>query len=160
MKVAVEIRKAVAEDVGALLREGLRASDVREVKRMTGDGPAEALWESFVRSVESYSVFADGTICAMYGMAPKGLMCNAGTPWFLATDVVEKFWMRFAVVSGRAVRELCDGYDEVVNYVDVEHEKSIRWLQWLGFDVCKDVVRLGPESHPFYKFTRKGASCA
>lgn len=143
-------------DVYDVLYLNLRESDVKEIKDSTGKNPSESLAD-IMGYTDILKVFEDefGRILGVYGIADvQDLGLKAGNIFLLATDeLVEKYPIEFLRISKREVEGFIEEYEYLFNYVSSENKDSIKWLDWLGFDVYKDKdVLLENPKVPFYFF--------
>jgi hypothetical protein len=56
-------------------------------------------------------------------------------PWLLATEEVERQPVTFYRESGKLFPTVAAGYERLVNWVDARNTLSLRWLEWLGFEM-------------------------
>lgn len=138
-----------------LLTAGLRAADIEEVRAASGLPPEAALRFSFRSSSRVWVALNErGRAWTMFGVAPYG-DGTTGVPWLLATDEAQahrKFFMRN---TKQYVEAMGADYTRLINYVDVRHKESLRWLKWAGFTFDPAPVLLGPESRPFLRFSKE-----
>ena len=76
-------------------------------------------------------------------------MCIRDRIWFLGTDDIDKFAKSFLKYTKLIVRFLSHEYDYVENYVPIDHKKTVKWLQWIGFEIEKQQYFVGE-----YEFLR------
>lgn len=129
--------------------EHLRREDDLETVRSTGQSGAEVLVQGvdcseFLRCIE----FDDGT-ANIYGVA-KG-PGDLWVPWSMSTTLVDRHAREFLALSLEGIAEIKERYDRLVNFVDAEYTKSIRWLKRLGFTV-NNPVPYGLNGEPFCPF--------
>ena len=114
----------------------LREADVEEIHASTGLPAAAAVAYSIAVS-RAYSVLLDGRPVVIFGVGPMGRTNGnkTGEIWLVATEEIEKRPVMFYRVSKRLFPMVCDGYSDLVNFVDARNILSLRWLQWLGFEI-------------------------
>lgn len=100
-----------------------------------GVDPTEAVMESVRQSAAAWSALVDGKVACMWGVKEESLV-TGGRLWLITTPIVEKHPYRFLVESKRIVDDLIVTYQFLYNYVDAQYETSVRWMQWLGFEVA------------------------
>ena len=150
---AVRIEPARPDHV-ALLAPVMRAADRQEVWASSRSTPAQALANGLAMSSRAWTVFFDGEVAAMWGVAPLALLSDTGAPWLLSSPAVDRHPVTFLRGSRALVDDIQDGYAVLRNYVDARYARSIRWLRWLGFTV-EPPVPIGPEKLPFHPFERR-----
>lgn len=137
-----------------ILAPKLRKQDAVEVMASAGLEPLAALKASLLVSEERYSIIAsDGTIVGMFGVAPTGDK-NVGCPWLLGSDRLPEVRKEFLPQSLEWVKGVNKRYPLLINYVDVNNTKAIRWLKYLGFTFISRVEEYGVGRIPFYEFVR------
>lgn len=107
----------------------LRRADVEEIDAMTGLSPAVAVAYSIAETERGYCALLDGKPCAVFGVAHGGVI------WLVGTDEIARHPVTFYRVSRRIFPVLSAGYSSLENYVDARNTLSLRWLQWLGFEI-------------------------
>lgn len=147
-----------------MLRAGLRAADIEEVRASHGLTPVEALNLTFETSRTSGKCWAalddDNHAWTMFGVAPIPGAATLGAPWLLACNAQRRHLKYFLANTKEYVGYMSEGYTRLVNFVDVRHTDSIRWLQWAGFTFDLLIPEAGFERRPFLRFTKESAACA
>jgi len=132
-------------------------SDAREVYLTSGLTPEVALQRCLELSSKSYSVFLNDQLVGIFGVGP--LEHRRGCVWFLRTNEFLKVSIRdFFTISKACLQWLEPGYDRLENRVWVNHTRTIKWLERLGF-TFGEAFRIdrpgfsgGPQNFlPFYK---------
>ena len=150
-----QIRPARPEDMD-LLAPNLREIDCREVWALSRLGPREALGRSLECSVKAWTALTQGRIIQMWGVSRLGgLMGFVGSPWLLASDILERpeVAREFIRQSRPYARELEEGFDRLTNLVHAGNRLAIRWLEWLGFSLAPGEIKINGEC--FYLFWRE-----
>lgn len=147
------VRKPTQDDVEYLI-DHVRPEDIEEVDAFDGSTVEQSLREipDLLENSEVWEV--DGKIVAMFGVTPVKEYEGVGVIWMLATSEFEKYSKMFAVRCKKVVENMIDGYEFVYNYVHSKNEKSIEWLQWLGFKTYEP-LRMGPKGEYFTRFEMK-----
>ena len=151
--MAVVIEPARPEHV-ALLAPVMREADRREVWASSRSTPEQALRNGLTISSRAWTVFFEGEVAAMWGVAPLTLMSDTGAPWLLSSAAVDRHPVTFLRHSRALVGDMQDGYAVLRNYVDARYTKCIRWLRWLGFSI-EPAEPIGWDRVPFHPFERR-----
>jgi hypothetical protein len=69
-----------------------------------------------------------------FGASPAGAP-GVGVVWLLATQEIERHPVRFYRESKRMFGNVTEKYETLINWVDQHNTLSLRWLQWLGFEI-------------------------
>lgn len=130
----VKIVKATAEHAG-YLQHHLRPSDVRECM-IHSSTPWRAL-HAPLRLKDAYTwtgMYKDEPVC-MFGVVPFMTSDNfhAATVWMLGSTVLDDIPRVFLKSSKQMCEWISDQYDLIENIVPLDHERTIKWLDWLGF---------------------------
>jgi hypothetical protein len=130
----VEIVKATSEHA-AYLQHRLRPTDIRECM-IAGASPWAAL-HTPLRDKESktWTILFNGEPACMYGVSgiSQDEDLNSAVIWLLGSNLVEKESRKFLRVTRQIVEYLQDRYDLLENVVPIDHNRTIKWLDWLGF---------------------------
>ncbi len=148
------IRDAIPDDA-YLLAPNLRNIDCLEVKAVSGHTALEGLLSSF--KVPNSKVFSivqnDGEILGMFGVGDCSHGTGYGVPFLLASENLEKHSKEFLRHSRKWVAELEKDYSVLYNFIHTKNFVAMRWLQWCGFDVKKQ-MSYGIGKEPFYLFMK------
>lgn len=130
----VSIVKSTVEHAG-YLQHRLRPSDVRECM-IHSSTPWRAL-HAPLRYKDAYTwtgIWKDEPVC-MFGVVPFMTSDDfkAATIWMLGSDVLDENPRPFLRNSKLMCNWIVDRYDLVENVVPLDHERTIKWLDWLGF---------------------------
>ena len=143
----VEVKRAHARDAEALLERGLRAADERELWRVSGITPADALQRSMELSHVEAGIFVNDVIVALLGVGSMEGDCEkTGLPWLMGHDDFERKETAVSMlrISKRFVECWATEFRRLCNLADPEHAKSMRYLEWLGFVIEWDKPLFGP----------------
>lgn len=147
----IEIGPATYEDA-LFVADHMRAVDVRELRDMNDTGPLAAVAEAMRVDGEVLAARLDGEPVALFGCARMSVLGNAGSPWLLGTDALERC-ARPLVALGRAkVAEWIRTYDLLENVVDARNVRTIGWLKRIGFSFGEPIeVKPGVLAVRFWK---------
>ena len=130
----LEFRPCVVSDVDIIV-DNMRLPDIRECA-LVGVTPMIALHVPFEEEgARGFTICHKKKPIAMCGVTSMDKYMHTGKIWFLGTDEVDDIWKSFYKHSKLILSFLAIGYDVVENYVPIDHEKTIRWLKWIGFQV-------------------------
>lgn len=149
------LRPAEPGDAEILARD-MRVEDRRELRRWTGQTPRYEVEEAVRLSDVCFTgCLADGRILSMFGGKSDNVVDATGVIWELSTDLVNEHRLAFARASKQALdmimREL-PGVEQFFNYVDLEYEAAVRWIEWMGGSFGVERFR-GAYGGVFSKFT-------
>ena len=117
------------------LRGRLRQADNVEVTAAFGHSADEGLDNAVEYSERAYVMLDNGEPIIAFGVAPYE--AQKGSPWLLATPAIEDMDVAMYVLrhSRGYVDEFLVLFEELENWVHAENLVSLRWLEWLGFDI-------------------------
>ena len=133
----------------------LRECDLIELAASSGRSALTAINDGFARSVRCWTALVDDKPVAIFGVAPISILTGEAAPWLLATDGAHKVRKRFLIESMSYVKEMLSLYPVLRNAVHVDNKASIRWLNWLGFDIL-DALPIGVDGALFHPFEMRG----
>jgi hypothetical protein len=128
----VEIVKLKPEH--ARITPFLREADAREIREGSGLSPAIAVAFSIAHSSPGYAALLEKEPVVIFGASPSATP-GVGVVWLLATPEIERHPVRFYRESRRMFAKVTEKYETLVNWVDCRNKLSLRWLQWLGFEI-------------------------
>ena len=132
----------------------IRPEDRDEMWAACMQNPSQALENGLRFSDKTMTAMVNGLPVAMWGVVPESLIGNAGTPWMVASFLIDKEFRTFLKHCRPPVMELLNQYDKLENYVDARNVRSIQWLRWLGFTI-EEAKPYGVFKLPFHKFWMK-----
>lgn len=142
-----------------MLVEGVRDADRLEIQAASGTPPEVALPKSLALSSKAWVLLDSHTAlaCGVWGVAPWPGVPALGIPWLIATPTFDlprnrKELLRY---TREYVRQMGEGFDYLINYTDVRHRASHRWLDWAGFTLDDFAPHFGVERRPFYRFSKE-----
>jgi len=153
----VSARPPTEEDIEWLAAN--LASEDRDELLIQGAEPKWAIRYSVAQSEECVAVFGNGELACITGvMADHGLTHKA-VPWLLGTPFMQKYPREVLRFSKVLLTRWSARHPFMENYVDVRHERAIRWLTFLG--AKRELVpEYGAYKKPFYRFTFGEDPCA
>jgi len=144
------VRKAELKDALELAPK-MRKGDRQEIMASDGASPLEALVIPFThKQGQIYSIIgtkSEGVI-GMFGSVPskeKGY----GVVWLLSSENLFKHTKQFIQECPKWVNDMSKGYEYVYNFVDERNWKSLKWLQFLGFEPKTKIGDFGIGKMPF-----------
>lgn len=141
------------QEHGRYLSTRLRQADIDEMWAGHRLKPRIGIMVSIAVSRDtSYTGCVDGVPICIFGVAKPSLLVDAGRPWLVGSDEIEKHAMKFLRENRKVLRRMKEEFPFMFNYVDARHENAIVWLDWLGFTI-EDEVPYGPGQVPFHRFT-------
>ena len=130
----VEIVRATSEHA-AYLQHRLRPTDIRECM-IAGASPWAALHTPLTdKHGKTWTILFNGEPACMYGVSTVSEEDDLSSAiiWLLGSDLVEKESRKFLKVTRQIVDYLQDRYDLLENVVPIDHTRTLKWLDWLGF---------------------------
>ena len=143
------VRKAELKDALELAPK-IRKGDRQEIMASDGASPLEALVIPFTQQGKIYSIIgtkSEGVI-GMFGSSPvkeKGY----GIVWLLSSEDLFKHIKQFIKECPKWVHDMSKDYEHVYNFVDERNWKSLKWLQFLGFEPKRKIGDFGVGKIPF-----------
>ena len=129
----------------------IRKGDRQEIMASDGASPLEALVIPFTqKNAKIYSIIgtqSEGVI-GMFGSTPskeKGY----GVVWLLSSEDLFKHTKQFIQECPKWINDMSKGYEYVYNFVDERNWKSLKWLQFLGFEPKRKIGDFGIGKMPF-----------
>lgn len=141
--MTLTIRKATIDHV-AHVAPRLRDADRREIMAFVGVDPGKALWASYYHSDHAWAVLLDGEPVGIFG-------CGDCCPWLLGTDRLKDAVRLGIRQAGRYIGIMLRKHGILWNYVHAENREAIRWLKWLGFEMCEPEP-IGIDGAHFHQF--------
>lgn len=134
------------------IANNMREADRQECMAMAGKGPLTALYDSLRVSVAAWTGFVDLEPICMFGVSPRSILGDVGSPWLLGTDKIAENALSFLRRNKAYVQRMLDIFPVLENFVDARNHLSIIWLVWLGFTIERPAVVCGVERRPFFRF--------
>ena len=130
------------------------AEDAAEVVASSGSSPHMVLLDSVDASVVCGAAEWDGSVHAIFGVAPLPGEPLVGVPWLLGSDAVLTNGVPFLRDSAAFVENWQRTWPVLMNCVDARHTRARRWLRWLGFVEVARHETYGAAGIPFIQFER------
>ena len=144
------VRKAELKD-GLELAPKMRMGDRKEIMASNGSTPLESLVIPFTqKGAKIYSIIgtkSEGVI-GMFGSTPTKEK-DYGVVWLLSSEHLFRHIKQFIKECPKWVAEMSEGYEYVYNFVDERNWKSLKWLQFLGFEPKEKIGDFGVGKMPF-----------
>ena len=144
------VRKAILADALELAPK-MKKEDRAEIIASNNASPLRALVEPFTYDeAKIYSIIGtkDEGVIGMFGSCPTQLP-EYGVVWLLSSDELYKHTRQFLKECPYWVAQMSQGYEYVYNFVDQRNWKTLKWLQFLGFDVKEKIEQYGHGKLPF-----------
>ena len=144
------VRKAELNDALELAPK-MRMGDRKEIMASNGSTPLESLVIPFTqKGAKIYSIIgtkSEGVI-GMFGSTPTNEK-DYGVVWLLSSEHLFRHIKQFIKECPKWVAEMSEGYEYVYNFVDERNWKSLKWLQFLGFEPKEKIGDFGVGKMPF-----------
>ena len=144
------VRKAVLADALELAPK-MRIGDRQEIMATDGSTPLESLVLPFTqKNAKIYSIVgtqSEGVI-GMFGSSPTDDK-DYGVVWLLSSEHLFKHIKQFIKECPKWVNDMSKDYEHVYNFVDERNWKSLKWLQFLGFEPKRKIGDFGIGKMPF-----------
>lgn len=88
----------------------------------------------FIKNDLSWSAIVDGEVACIWGVQITGM--TGARIWLVTSEIVEKKYILFLRESRKFVDAALRAYHNLHCYVDSRFDKSIQWLEWLGFEIA------------------------
>lgn len=144
----------VADHLREIDREELRVFGVTSMRA--------CLMGSYLVSEPCWTLLCEDRAAAVGGVAQCPEEPETGSPWFLATDLIDLPEVRLALAyrSQRVVQQIQEKFAKLENWILANNGRTLAWLQWLGFEVS-EAKEVPFASAPVRHITRhKEATCA
>lgn len=149
----VSIRPATPGDFD-LLATDLREHDKFEIRVFEPKGGIASILHEHVPLENTVAGRYDDELVIVFGTVPTaGLLGGDAIVWALSTSAADKYPRQLARASFRWIVEQQKKWDRLHAYVDIEYDRSIRWLAWMGFEL-RGNIQLGPDEE-FYHMVRE-----
>jgi len=144
------VRPAILADALQLAPK-VRIADREEIRASDGKSPLEALVIPFTyKEGRNYTIIGavnEGVI-GMFGVAPTNDP-EYGVAWLLSSENLFKHTKQFIKECPYWVSQMSEGYTYIYNWVDRRNWKSLKWLQFLGFEAKEEIKQYGVGKLPF-----------
>lgn len=113
--------------------------------------PEDVLHRCIASCSSTWVGLAEGEVACIWGVIPPTLLSHQCYLWLYTTEKLKGNEFRFARHSQMVVQDILKEYPEVVGHVKAGHDRSVRWLKWLG-------AQLGEPEGLFIPFIIKAKS--
>jgi hypothetical protein len=137
----------------------MRRADREEVWAAAGLRPLAALERSLDASCLAWTWLVDGRPACMFGLATASLMSGIGEPWMLTSELILSHQTAFLRHYRPFLAEMRALFPVLTNWVDARYIASIKWLQWMGFEIHA-AEPYGPFGMLFHRFDMRGKAAA
>lgn len=105
------------------------------------------------KNIHTFTILTESKqeVVAIFGAVPIRNNNKIGTIWFLASDLLDKHYTYFLRRNKLWLHFLEENYEYLCNYITEEHQTSIRWLKWQGFNFSKPMLVKNVKVLYFYK---------
>lgn len=105
------------------------------------------------KNIHTFTILTESKqeVVAIFGAVPTRNNNKIGTIWFLASNLLDKHYTYFLRRNKLWLHFLEENYDYLCNYITEEHQTSIRWLKWQGFNFSKPMLVKNVKVLYFYK---------
>ena len=144
------VRKAILADALELAPK-MKAEDRAEILASNNASPLRALVEPFtIEDSKIYSIIGtkDEGVIGMFGSCPSQVP-EYGVVWLLSSNDLYKHTRQFLKECPHWVTEMSEGFEYVYNFVDKRNWKTLKWLQFLGFEPKEEIKQYGHGKLPF-----------
>jgi hypothetical protein len=144
-----------------IVAANMRAQDILEVKAGWGLEPEEAILNAVRNSPkEACTLFYGLEILAIFGLSPLSILGESAQVWCFGTTAIDRHPVIFGRASKRILAALFQHARILTNVVDIEDEKALRWLEFLGATyVLQPELRGGRLFGQFILAGYRGAQC-
>jgi hypothetical protein len=144
------VRPAILADALQLAPK-MRKADREEILASHGKTPLESLVVPFTyEKARSYTIVgtAKEGVIGMFGVSPTKDP-EYGIAWLLSSEILFKHTKQFIKECPYWVSQMSEGYTYIYNWVDRRNWKSLKWLQYLGFEAKEEIKQFGVGKLPF-----------
>ena len=127
-------RQGTLED-GLVILADLRKQQCRSLEKLNID--PQVLLREALKGGPVVTVLINNRPAAMFGTISSTLL-GLTKVWVITTPLVEREPIAFLRWSRRFLQDLYAKHGTLIGMVDVEFERSRRWLQWCGFRTFRD----------------------
>ena len=105
------------------------------------------------KNIHTFTILTESKqeVVAIFGAVPTRNNNKIGTIWFLASDLLDKHYTYFLRRNKLWLHFLEENYEYLCNYITEEHQTSIKWLKWQGFNFSKPMLVKNVKVLYFYK---------
>ena len=150
------VRPATIKDALQLAPK-VRIADREEIRASDNKSPLEALVVPFsIDKSKNYTIVGnlnEGVI-GMFGACPTKDPAY-GVAWLISSEDLFKHTKQFMKECPYWISQMGNGYEYLYNWVDRRNWKSMKWLQFLGFEPKEEMKQYGVGKLPFLLMIRE-----
>lgn len=150
------VRPATIKDALQLAPK-VRIADREEIRASDNKSPLEALVVPFsIDKSKNYTIVGnlnEGVI-GMFGACPTKDPAY-GVAWLISSEDLFKHTKQFIKECPYWISQMGNGYEYLYNWVDRRNWKSMKWLQFLGFEPKDEIKQYGVGKLPFLLMVRE-----
>ena len=144
------VRPATIKDALQLAPK-VRIADREEIRASDNKSPLEALVTPFsIDKSKNYTIVGtlnEGVI-GMFGACPTKDPAY-GVAWLISSEDLFKHTKQFMKECPYWISQMGNGYEYLYNWIDRRNWKSMKWLQFLGFEPKDEMKQYGVGKLPF-----------
>ena len=144
------VRPATIKDA-LQLAPRVRIADREEIRASDNKSPLEALVVPFsIDKSKNYTIVGnlnEGVI-GMFGACPTKDPAY-GVAWLISSENLFKHTKQFMKECPYWISQMGNGYEYLYNWIDRRNWKSMKWLQFLGFEPKDEMKQYGVGKLPF-----------
>lgn len=114
------------------------------------DGVAALRGEIEGSILASVGIFKN-EVAVVWGVRAASLFDHIGYLWLVSTKICDEHPFTFARHSKLVVDELMETFQCLHGLVEPKYKRNIRWLKFMGFEICHTQVINGERYHPFLR---------
>lgn len=131
------------EEAIRVVAKNLRGVDRRDISAYSTVDPESQVVADWAMSTRAWvGTFRRQPLCAFGVLVAPGVMASHAMPWFRGTRQMEPHWREVVRMSRHVVLRLLDDYETLSNFIDAGSSGAIRWLEWSGFNVDPEILKL------------------
>jgi hypothetical protein len=132
------------------LKDKLSEADCLELEYLGYSPPSDGLVKSFKNSDTTWVAIHNGNPVCVFGIASEK---KWGIPWMLTAEGFYDISHQFTRECRGVIRHMKTLHPYLSNIVYSGNTKAIRWLEWCGFKMVKQINIRG---HEFVTFVMRG----
>lgn len=129
------IHKPSTEHIEALV-QGMTPHVRNELSAMYPTFTVEQIvGEAFRRAWDADVIMVDGKVVCAMGITKDSALSSVARPWLIPTAAISQYKKTLVPFSKRWVQSMVKKHGTLENTGSATHERAIRWLKWLGFEM-------------------------
>lgn len=139
-----------------LMVDRIHEGNEREAEALAGISAFELLKSSVENSIESWTVLADETPVAVYGIATVSALSGEACPWLVCTDDIRFAGLTFLRQFRKNMENIKSRFDRLKCMIYNENTEVVRMLEWIGFHKRRELC-YGVSNEVFYEMVWEGS---